>query len=533
LLFLPHSTDLKLARRPYVTYAVILLCILIHYLQEQSRDAVWQAAGNYCELINSGNGGRSRHGLVDIVPQMEEAELDLLRDGVGDCTEALLLFHGQPNKGNIERFIREGADASEEELVQIIAQVEAHYRAFATNAPASLDERLMYDPATPNPIRMVTSSLAHGDWGHITFNLIFFFAFAPALELMCLHWLRYLGVLLAISVACSVSYSLFSIGSTPIPTLGLSGVVTGMIGLAAYMMPRARIRTFVWFFTFARNVYIPAWILALFYIGGDLITLLGSGNSGGVNVVAHVSGGISGYLIGRFWLREQKAELRDALEEEMEERRASREDLTGSGSTSRAGQQRMVSQRQEYQARRDYQAWLDRLHTLVNTEQYSEAVALLLSEYDHYAAQPEIYDELFEEFLKWRPGRATLCLGRLNITLLLKAGKMARALEVVKQCQAISPAFVLATPKQSGMLLKAAVARGEYELAHGLLHDAAVRYGEAVDAQRYRLMEAQLLIQHLRRYDEAKELLTAMLAEPSNPYRPQAKKMADYIEQMA
>ncbi len=556
MLFLPHSTDLKLARRPYVTYAVIIICLFIHYLQQQNREQVALAAADYCELINYSNGGRSIHGLVDVVPELKPRNFDFLREEKGHCQTSLASWHEQPDKENIKRFLERslnvyvkneveliferlaGVDSAAQRLTQeqvaaIVQQAEAHYRSFATNAPGSLDEKLMYDPASLNPMRMITSSLAHADWGHIVFNLIFFFAFAPALEVMCLHWLRYVGVLLTISIATSVSYSLFSLGSIPVPGLGLSGVVMGMMGLSAYMMPWARIRTFVWFFTLVKNFYIPAWILAVFYIGSDLLTLFDSGNSGGINVVAHVSGGISGYLIGRFWLKRQKEEVQDELKEEMEVRSAMRNDVMRSGSTSRAGQQRMVDQRREYQAKRDYQAVLDRLHILMNSGQDSDAVVLFLQEYEDYAQQPEIYDELFEEFMKWRAGRATLCLGRLDITLLLKAGKTTRALEVVKSCQQLSREFVLATPRQNGILLKAALARREYELAYGLLHDAAARYGVSIDRNRYHLMEAQLLIQHLQRYDEARPLLTLMLADAGNPYREQAQKMADYIEKMA
>ncbi len=110
---------------------------------------------------------------------------------------------------------------------------------------------------------------------------------------------------------------------------------------------------------------------------------------------------------------------------------------------------------------------------------------------------------------------------------------MARALQVIKQCQVLSMAFVVADPKQNGPLLKEALARREYELAYGLLHDAGERYGEAVDVPRYRFLEAQLLIQHLKRYDEARQLQGAILAQNGNPYRARAQKLADHIAQLA
>jgi membrane associated rhomboid family serine protease len=534
MIFLPHGTDLSLARRPYVTYAVILLCVVIHFFQQQNRDKVAESAAHYCELINFSNGGRSIHGLVDSAPELEPRALDFLRERQGRCAGLLAGWHEQPNKDNIGRFIRGDSRGDEAELTAMVEQAKKHYQLFATHAPGSLDEKLMYDPATPDPIRMITSSLAHADWGHLIFNLIFFFAFAPALEVMCMHPLRYLGVLVVLCFTTSVAYSLFSLGSsTPIPTLGLSGVVMGMIGLSAYMRPHARIRTFVWFIFFAKNIHIPAWILAAFYIGDDLLTLFGSGNSGGINVVAHVSGGISGYLIGMFWLKQQKEEAKEELEEEMEYRRDKRNETLGTPTSTSAGQKRMVNQMREYQAKREYQEFVDRLHTFVDTGQDSEAVALLLKDSDHYADTPDIYDELLEEFLKWRAGRATLCLGRFVITLQLESGRTTRALEVVKRCQVLSPEFVVADPRQNGSLLKVAIAKREYELAYRLLHNAGQRYGESIDNRRYRFMEAQLLIKHLQRYDEAKSLLMTILSEQGNPYRERAQQMVNQLEIMA
>ena len=49
-----------------------------------------------------------------------------------------------------------------------------------------------------------------------------------------------------------------------------------MIGMSAYLMPNVRIRTFVWILHFARNIHVPAVILAIWYIGWDTYYLLTS-----------------------------------------------------------------------------------------------------------------------------------------------------------------------------------------------------------------------------------------------------------------
>ncbi|MCP3689701.1 MAG: rhomboid family intramembrane serine protease, partial [Gammaproteobacteria bacterium] len=136
---------------------------------------------------------------------------------------------------------------------------------------AQVTQMLWYVPQSWNPLTMVTSSLAHANWLHLLGNLAFFLAFAPALEALIGNRLRHLWIMLFISLVVGISYSASFLisNSEPLPTLGLSGVVTGMIGLSAYLMPHARIRVFCWVIIFWKIIYIPAWILAAIYIGLD------------------------------------------------------------------------------------------------------------------------------------------------------------------------------------------------------------------------------------------------------------------------
>ena len=210
-MIIPHSSDLSLGRRPYVTWAVIALCLLIHLI-----------------------------------------------------------------------------------------------------APSS--DALMYYPDSWNPIKMLTASVAHGSWSHIIGNLLFFYAFSPMLEIAVASTKRYVFILIALALITHITYSLYSLAvGDYVPTLGLSGVVMGVIGLAAYMMPRANIRTFVWFITHVKNYYIPAWLLAVWFIGWDISDLFSYGLSSGINLISHVSGGIGGYLIGYYYLKDHKMEIKEEI----------------------------------------------------------------------------------------------------------------------------------------------------------------------------------------------------------------------------
>ena len=98
---------------------------------------------------------------------------------------------------------------------------------FLLQATTGVTEHLLYYPRSWNPITMVTSSLAHADVFHLLSNMIFFMAFAPALELLIGDRLRYLGFMLLVAIAVGISYSIsVAIGSnSDLPSLGFSGII--------------------------------------------------------------------------------------------------------------------------------------------------------------------------------------------------------------------------------------------------------------------------------------------------------------------
>ena len=67
---------------------------------------------------------------------------------------------------------------------------------------------LAYFPQSWNPVKMISSAFAHGSWFHLIGNMIFYLAFAPALEALIGSKLRYLGIMLAVSLVVSICYSI-------------------------------------------------------------------------------------------------------------------------------------------------------------------------------------------------------------------------------------------------------------------------------------------------------------------------------------
>ena len=55
-----------------------------------------------------------------------------------------------------------------------------------------------------------------------------------------------------------------------------------MIGLSAYLMPQAKIRVFWWWGFFGKTFFVRAWILAAYYLGFDLWTMITASDYGGI-----------------------------------------------------------------------------------------------------------------------------------------------------------------------------------------------------------------------------------------------------------
>jgi len=183
------------------------------------------------------------------------------------------------------------------------------FKGYKRSVPELKTKSLWYVPDSWNPVTMVTSTFSHGSWDHLIGNLIFFYAFAAAVELV-IGSLAFFGVIIAMAFGTNIAYSLAMMAAAnPLPTVGLSGVVMGMIAMLTFFLPTAKIRCFYWFIIKIGTVAVSAWILALLFVGIDIYTLLNQEEMGGVNLVAHVSGAFLGFFLGVIFFRKQRRDI--------------------------------------------------------------------------------------------------------------------------------------------------------------------------------------------------------------------------------
>jgi membrane associated rhomboid family serine protease len=306
LLFLPIRAQIRLHKWPVMTILVSLLCLGIYVAQAQNEGRILRAAENYCD-----------HGL-------DASEQALWRqigkdDAAMACTHLLAFLHvtnrpEQVIQGLETSLTRELKDRAEAE--RLAGELRASYARFARQAPGYLTARLWQERPSWNVWRWITSSFAHADWGHVIFNLVFFFAFAATVELLI--WpVLFLGMILLMSLGIGLTDTLVHLGQAPVPTLGLSGVVTGMLAMFIYFVPRAKIRFFFWFLLSIGFIGVPGWLVGLWYIGGDLLRVLGQEHSR-VNYIAHLAGALSGFLLGVTLFRGKRHWAQELVEDKLD-----------------------------------------------------------------------------------------------------------------------------------------------------------------------------------------------------------------------
>lgn len=155
-------------------------------------------------------------------------------------------------------------------------------------------------------ITLLTSMFMHAGFLHIIGNMIYLWAFGPAIE-QSMGSFRFLLFYLAgglVAMFAQVAADPFS----PIPVLGASGAIAAVMGAFIVTFPRDRIRTVVFFLVFFGITYIPAALLIGFWF---LLQLFSAGSvaavrTGGVAYLAHIAGFLFGVIVGRFWEKRRR-----------------------------------------------------------------------------------------------------------------------------------------------------------------------------------------------------------------------------------
>src|SRR5512142_1895741 len=146
-------------------------------------------------------------------------------------------------------------------------------------------------------ITILTSMFLHGGWFHIISNMWVLFIFGDNVEDR-LGGFRYLIFYLLSGVAAALLMT-FIQPASPVPAIGASGAIAGVLGAYLILYPRARVASLVPILFIFTIIEIPAFLFLLFWFVSQLfsgwLTLQGTAGSG-VAWWARVGGFLFGML---------------------------------------------------------------------------------------------------------------------------------------------------------------------------------------------------------------------------------------------
>ena len=151
-------------------------------------------------------------------------------------------------------------------------------------------------------LSFITSMFLHGGFMHIAGNMLYLWIFGNNVE-DSMGRLRFLVFYLLTGSVASVAQVLANPNS-PLPTIGASGAIAGVLGAYIVLFPNARVQTLIFLGYFARMAQLPALLVLGFWFVLQLFNGLlafGVAQMGGVAWFAHVGGFVAGLLLVRLF----------------------------------------------------------------------------------------------------------------------------------------------------------------------------------------------------------------------------------------
>lgn len=147
----------------------------------------------------------------------------------------------------------------------------------------------------------------HGSWFHLLSNMLYLWVFGDNIEDRLGH-LGYLIFYLAAGIAASLAH-LFAHPTSPVPVIGASGAIAGILGIYFILYPRAKVLALIPIGFFLTTTRISAKIFLIFWFFLQILNALFMADAAAQAVAwwAHIGGFVFGTSAGILFLLWKKA----------------------------------------------------------------------------------------------------------------------------------------------------------------------------------------------------------------------------------
>ncbi|MEC7726440.1 MAG: rhomboid family intramembrane serine protease [Planctomycetota bacterium] len=152
------------------------------------------------------------------------------------------------------------------------------------------------DAYVPEWMTLLTCTFLHGGWLHFLGNMLFLWIFGDNVEDR-FGRLPFLIFYLGCGVVASAAH-LAASADSPVPTIGASGAIAGVMGAYMFLYPRSRVLALVPLGFLLVDVVLPApFFLGYWFVLQLVQGSVDAGHGGGVAWWAHIGGFVIGALV--------------------------------------------------------------------------------------------------------------------------------------------------------------------------------------------------------------------------------------------
>lgn len=406
MLIIPAENAVNWRRPPWVTLGLILTCLLVF-------------------LFYQGGDNRLLEGAIDeyLASDLIELEAPVYEDYL----QREIRFEGESERILELQEFQQLQESGEDVWVAVSLLVNPEFYQYMREnrellwAPAERQQWLeqreaiqtrYIDRLSSNQLGLVPSELSlytlityqflHGGWGHIIGNLVFLFLLGFTVE-KALGPGRYLLAYLLCGALSGLVFTAFSLGS-PVPLVGASGSISGLMGMYVAIYGLQKIRFFYFVGVYFNYFRAPALAILPIWVGKEIYDYWFAGATG-IAYMAHAGGLIGGaalvWLLGRSVLQ-----VREAFFEPEEEEQDERFTTAYAQAMGSLGRMEFEIARRQFEALRerypDRPILLDHLYQLAKLRpdlpEYRDRTRELMNE-TISRRQPERLVEIWQEYL--------------------------------------------------------------------------------------------------------------------------------------
>ena len=308
MLIIPAENTVNWKRPPWVTLGLMLACVLVFlFYQGDDSQTLEQAVAQYLEADLQ---------ALEAPAYEDYLERQIQFEGRDDL--ALDLQQFQQLQAEDEPFWLAISLLMDREFYQYLRENQEVIwtpaeRAFWLSERGAIEEtyiqklsahQLGLIPAELSLYTLITYQFLHGGWGHIIGNLVFLFLLGFTVE-KALGPGRFLVAYLVCGALSGLVFTAFSQGS-PIPLVGASGSISGLMGMYVALYGLQKIRFFYFLGVYFNYFRAPALALLPVWLGKEIYEYWFAGATG-IAYMAHGGGLRAGaglvWLLGKSWLQ--------------------------------------------------------------------------------------------------------------------------------------------------------------------------------------------------------------------------------------